>query len=583
MSYRNRNAASMPQGAVSVHLPGADASPVIFTSIGTRGWFARKESGGLECRPMVRLSGHSGFLITALLLAVALGLRLFVASRMPLIEVDGAYWCSLAGALARGDFAHGVSAIWPPVYPGLVALAARLMVPGAGPVSPESLEWAGRLVSALAGTLLLWPLGVLASRLLPPAAALATLAIAAVHPRLIEYSAAALSESAFTLLVVAALALLVRAEPAATGKPVTAFAARACDAVAGALFGLAFMTRSEGLVLGLAVWTAGLARPGRPGRSRLRGTFVAGLLLVCVPWLMFLHARSGEWTLGEKGPYNLWKAHRTAHARHFAAPRALPDRVNRSPEIAPAPVPGEARVGDLLRREPFDVLGRVFSQLARILVSSLPVAVGWPVFALALLGLRVSRSGPWWLLAAPLVAVPLIAAPFSADRRFLVSLVPLVLPFAAAAILATARWNRRAPLALALMLALSLGVYALGIPARADRAPAQRAAGEWLASERTGEHRAIVMARKPWVAFYSGGLIADMHGAPPDSILADAQRTRVDILVVDAEAARGDRPQIRAWLEPAGVPSGWRELRRWNDADSLVLLAPEDAIKPNGR
>ncbi|MEO5616955.1 MAG: glycosyltransferase family 39 protein [Candidatus Eisenbacteria bacterium] len=521
-------------------------------------------------------SRQSGLLIT-LLLAAALGLRLFVASRMPLIEVDGAYWCSLAGALTRGDFAHGVSAIWPPVYPGLVAVAARLMFPGGETVSPASLEWAGRLVSALAGTLMLWPLGLLALRLLPGAGALFVLAVAAVHPRLIEYSAAALSESVFTLFVVAGLALLVRAEPAATGRPSSAVATRVCEAVAGAIFGLAFMTRSEGLVLGLAVWAAGFARPPRPSRSRMRGAFITGLLLVCGPWLMFLHARSGEWTLGEKGPYNLWKAHRTAHARHFAAPRALPDRVNRSPEIAPPPIPGEARAGDLLRREPFEVLGRVFSQLARILVSSLPVAVGWPVFALALLGLRVTRSGPWWLLAAPLVAVPLIAAPFSADRRFLVSLVPLVLPLAAAAILATAHWNRRAPLLLASALMLSLGVYALGIPARADRAPAQRAAGEWLASQWTAEHRAIVMARKPWVAFYSGGLIADLHDAPPDSILADARRTRVDVLVVDAEAVRGDRPQIAGWLEPAGIPAGWRELRRWNATDSLVLLTPVTA------
>ena len=160
--------------------------------------------GRFEAVPSLAFTRRSGFLITALLLAAALGLRLFVASRMPLIEVDGAYWCSLAGALARGDFAHGVSAIWPPVYPALVALAARALDPAAASLAPDRLEWAGRLVSALAGTLMLWPLGVLASRLLPPAAALATLVIAAVHPRLVEYSAAALSESVFTLIVVVA-------------------------------------------------------------------------------------------------------------------------------------------------------------------------------------------------------------------------------------------------------------------------------------------------------------------------------------------------------------------------------------------
>ena len=512
------------------------------------------------------------------LASLALVLRLAVAMRIPIVEVDGAYWCSLAGALARGDFAHGVSAIWPPGYPALVAIAARVANPGSGPMSPQGLEWAGRLVSALAGTLMLWPLGVLACRLLPPGAAFATVAIAAVHPRLVEYSAAALSESVFTLWLVTALALLARGEPAVTGRPLSATLTRGFDAAAGALFGIAFMTRAEGLVLGLALWTAGLAAPKRPGRSRLRGMFMAGLLAVCVPWLMFLHARSGEWTLGEKGPYNLWKAHRSAHAKHFPAPRALPDRVNRSPEIAPPPVPGEFRIGDLVRREPLALLGKFLDQLARILVSSLPVAVGWPVFVLVLIGLRVARAGPWWLVAAPLAAVPLIAAPFSADRRFLVALVPVMLPLAIAAIFATARWHRRAPVALVVLLGVALGAYALGIPSRADRSPAQRAAGEWLATGWTGGQRPIVMARKPWVAFYSGGLIADLHDAPPDSILADAARTRVDVLVVDGAAARGDRPQVAGWLGPAGTPAGWRELRRWNGADSLVLLAPDQSV-----
>ncbi len=505
---------------------------------------------------------------------LALAARLAVAARMPIVEVDGAYWCSLAGAIARGDLAHGVSAIWPPVFPALVALASRVMDPAGGVPPPDRLEWAGRVVSALAGTLLLWPLAALSGRLLPRAAVFGVLVLAAIHPRLVEYSSAALSESVFTLLVVAALALVARAEPAASGAPLSAARTRALDAAAGALFGLAFLARSEGLVLGLAVWTAGLAAPRRAGRTILRGTFLLGLLLVAAPWLMFLHAKSGEWTLGEKGPYNLWKANRAAHARHFPEPRTLPDRVNRSPELAPPAAPGEVRLVETLKREPLEVLGGTLARLGRIVADSLPAAFGWPLFVIALFGLRAARAGPWWLLFAPIAAVPLIAAPVSADRRFLVALVPLLLPFAAAAIFATGRWNRRAPAWGLAVLALGLGGYALGIPARADRAPEQRQAGEWLARHWTEPRRPIVMARKPWVAFYSGGLICDLHDAPPDSILADAARTGVDVLVVDMRAVRGGRPQLGEWLEPGHAPPGWRELARWDLPSPVALLAP---------
>jgi len=134
------------------------------------------------------------------------------------------------------------------------------------------------------------------------------------------------------------------------------------------------------------------------------------------------------------------------------------------------------------------------------------------------------------------------------------------------------------------------------VPGHADRAPEQRAAGEWLASvsrpvaatigadaalpARSGAGaggRPIVMARKPWVAFYSGGLIADLPDAPPDSILADARRTGVNALVVDARSARGDRPQLGAWLGASSPPSGWRVMRRWTGDDPITLIAPDSA------
>src|SRR5207244_4429398 len=121
-------------------------------------------------------------------------------------------WAGLAAALERGDFRHGLSTAWPPLYPALISAALRIArMAGLAP-APGTLEICARAVSVVAGALLLVPLYALARRLLSPRAAVIAVTLAAVHPRTLQYSAAALSEATFTLPLLAALALLVRGE-----------------------------------------------------------------------------------------------------------------------------------------------------------------------------------------------------------------------------------------------------------------------------------------------------------------------------------------------------------------------------------
>src|SRR5262249_27434135 len=120
------------------------------------------------------------------------------------------------------------------------------------------------------------------------------------------------------------------------------------EAGAGALFGLAYLARPEGLPLAAAVWLVGLFMPRSPGASpappapralvsRLRAAFAIAHMIGALPWLLFLHATLGRWSLGEKGEYNFWRAFATEYAADFPAPAGLAERVNESPEIAPRP------------------------------------------------------------------------------------------------------------------------------------------------------------------------------------------------------------------------------------------------------
>jgi hypothetical protein len=104
----------------------------------------------------------------------------------------------------------------------------------------------------------------------------------------------------------------------------------------------------------------------------------------------------------------------------------------------------------------------------------------------------------------------------------------------------------------------------------------QRAMGEWLrqawaepvrraqlsgvanvvpgAASVGGSARPIVAARKPWVAFYSGGLIAELPDTLPGRLTALSDLHGPVFVVADARSARSDRPRLAPLLDPAGAP-----------------------------
>jgi dolichyl-phosphate-mannose-protein mannosyltransferase len=527
----------------------------------------------------------------------ALAVRAALAARAPIIEVDGAYWAGLGAALERGDLRHGLSTAWPPLYPAAIAALLRVARLLGRAIEPATLEACARAASVVAGTLLLVPLHALARRLLEPRAAAVATLLVAFHPRMLQYSAAALSETTFALCLVAALALLVAREQ-------EAHAGWAREAGAGACFGLAYLARPEGLPLAAALWLAGLflgppAAGGPPASAtprarvaRLRPAFAIATVIVALPWLVFVHATLGRWSLGEKGEYNFWRAFATDYAADFPAPVALAERVNESPEIAPAPGPGVSAVGFALRHP--GVLGRRCARnLAIIVTSTLPAVLYWPLVPLALLALFRPRRPGVWPVAVTLCAMPLLYAPFSVDRRFLVPAVPLLLIACAAGIgrleaglqrgtPGAAGARRRIDGALALLFVLSVA-YTFAKGAGFDDAPEHRRAGEWLrrsagALRRTGApastgvgERPVVMARKPWVAFYSGGLIAALPDAPPDSLYVLARTRGSDVLVADERSARTDRPRLQSLLIASRVPGGFTLLHEEPGPPRLLL------------
>jgi hypothetical protein len=85
------------------------------------------------------------------------------------------------------------------------------------------------------------------------------------------------------------------------------------------------------------------------------------------------------------------------------------------------------------------------------------------------------------------------------------------------------------------------------------------------------------MSRKPWVAFYSGGLIAALPNAPPDSLYNLARIRGSDVLVADERSARTDRPRLEPLLHASSVPNGFTLLHIERGPPALVLYRTGDA------
>jgi hypothetical protein len=220
---------------------------------------------------------RDALLVAAVALAARLAVVAWAAGRFPAVE-DGHYYDVLARRLAAGD---GYTWLWPdgavtyaahyPVgYPALLALAYRLVgASGAAAMSVNALLGAA---GAFAAYSLVDDARV--ARWRPMAAGL----LVALHPALVPYTAALMTEGVTAALLVVAAALAARARTAAR--------AAAWIVATGVAMGFATLVRPQSLVL--APVLGALAAPALEGwgRARLgRAAIVTALALACVaPW-----------------------------------------------------------------------------------------------------------------------------------------------------------------------------------------------------------------------------------------------------------------------------------------------------------
>ncbi len=264
-------------------------------------------TGSRSPRTLARISARTAVLALAgLLLAVALlqlGLaRLEGTSPRPL-SGDEKRYVEVAEAWAAGEPAE-LDPLWPPGYPATLALLLRW---------GHSLNW---VIAFQLGALLVAG-GALAgiareAGAAPPVAAFAG-SLLVLDPEVAAFARLFWPEVLHLALLLAALWLAVRLLPKATaaapGEPQAPAARRLRPlllALCGAFLGAAIAVKSL-LLPFVPLLVLPLARAPAMRERLTRGLLVLlPFLVVLTPVLLFEHARSGAWAVGESARFNLW-------------------------------------------------------------------------------------------------------------------------------------------------------------------------------------------------------------------------------------------------------------------------------------
>ena len=499
----------------------------------------------------------------ALILLVALAVRVFAWSQTAVMFNDGPVFLGMAEAIAEGRWAEVLAHPYHPLYPALIALVAML---------PVSLESAAVTVSILGGLLSIAALFWFVRDAFGREVAWLAAWIVALHPWAVDFSADVMSDGLYTGIFLVSFAAMARTLDDASLKNAL---------VCGLASGLAYLVRPEGagLLIACGLLLVGRGWVDRVQRGRSARGFAALLLagvVLIAPFIVAVGQQTGDFTLTQKKSI--------ASLAGVSSRLGSGDREHTGLDAAAAastslPLPELAvrSDGEGARRPSRNWCGFV-EAIVRVGATSL-AAFRFELIPLALVGLWASRGKrkPWH---DPALALPIVlysgllvllvwGAGYVGRRHALAPLLPIVglaalgWRFLCTALaewdgapggawLARLRTTRGAVLALIVVLILSWGARDLR-PRRFDRAPV-RAAAEWLAKNHP--QSGPVAAQKLRTAYYAGARFVPL---PPghDGLLADRLRRRATRWVVIDDSKlddhRGLEEGIGRWLRRVHV------------------------------
>ena len=488
--------------------------------------------------------------LTFLALSVLVGflIRFIFLLRIPMIETDGVFYATLGKKLVSLHPWEGIDAYWPPFYPLLTGLSSFIF---------KDLEFSGRMVSAIMGSILIIPAFFLIREIFQEKVARLSAILLIFHPRLVVSSQQVLTEITYTFLVVTGIF---------TG--LIAFKKRKVwlFLLAGLIFSLSYLTRPEGFLIYILMVFWILFFPqlvlknnqAKKKKSLVVLAFSLGFFIFALPYLLFIKKELGYWAIGEKSSYNFYTTFKSEYREYGLAPAHLQTSHQESKEIAMKSDKVNYEPFSFTIHHPWTVGKKAIKNILRILFDRIPSSLTYNFALVLLFGILLKRKViPWkkeeiFLCSFVILAI-LQYSLFSVENRFFTFLIPLLIAWTVVGFLELERiigrkWGKYVFLFLILP---SIFYFSYkSITEKYDRE--HKEAGIWLKND--AEESSVVMSRKPYVAFYSGNLIASIPEGSYEDVTIYAKKRKADYLVIDERYIPARRPELKFLLNPSFVP-----------------------------
>lgn len=519
------------------------------------------------------VSAPSRYWLLGGLLVLAVVMRLgWLYAHPSVIESEGACYGRLAESLANGlgligIRANGKQIFYPPLYPWVMSLGTWLL---------GNAETAGRLVAFLSGVVLVLPTYLLGERLFGWRVALVAGMIVAVHPLLLALSVTVLSETLFLSLMMGGLYWGWLAVESSRPWPA---------AFAGVALGLAYLTRPEAIALlgpiGLVV-LVGFWQERMRAVQRM-ALLVSAFLLFALPYVVFLHAETGQWRLEPKSSDNYAFGIARLEGRPlgeiaFGVDEDLTERglsMRSNVEVIQSTKVEPARAVQFLMQEARLNFPSVVSSMmnGRSLGSPL-------LFWLLILGVFAQ---PWgagrflkegYVLCTLIILITPLATLHFWYIRYLAPVLPLLSLWSARGVLVLADWvaetallSHRLPqwrlgvtagvigMALLILVRLATPEVAAAPEFTAGDVAVKRV-GLWIKAREPGAVR--VMDYSTVTPFYASAVMVPYPYASPETALRYLDAKGVKYVVVRQSYARYI-PYLEQWAQ-SGIPDGRAEL-----------------------
>lgn len=520
-------------------------------------------------------------------LTVVVQVVMVLGDRMPSVDAV-AYFESGRNVLAGDGFVRqGAPEVhFPPVAPVAYALLEKLTGSEMGALRLWNLVW-GLVAVALLAAVAWWT-----SR--DDDATVATVWLATPVGGLVALGIRGGSGSELVtvdLLVAAALVVLVALDPRAARSRLNQVAALGG---AGALVGVAYLTRPEAIFPGLTIgaaaavfaWRQRTDRSFAGGVASLAGAamFSVALLALATPYLVRQHHETGAWAVTGKSKdasMGAWRA--IAEGDRLERDRTLyaisPDGRSLGRQAQPLTALARQHPGQWL-----GIVGVNVRQTLRFygLWQILPAFLLVPGVA-QMWACRRQRATR---LFAAIAAWPLLTATlFFSLPRYLMLTTAILIPYGAWGLV---RWigtreprARRAwwgAVAALSLLSLLVATWPLLPGSPAAEHTEQRTAGEWIATNTPAGDR--VMTRSYHVQAYADRPVVALPYASYPEVLRYAREHGVRWLVADEPTIAGRRPQLRDELFGDQVPAGLALAHDFTERGKRVRIFRLDPAPP---